>query len=91
MRTRRLTIVCAIVMVVSMRVVSHVSVAGAQSRSVYAISNARIYPVSGPMIEDGTVVIRDGLIEAVGDNVVIPVEATVIEGDGLTVFPRADR
>ena len=38
----------------------------AQNQSVYAIRDARIYPVSGPMIASGTVVIRDGLIEAVG-------------------------
>ena len=32
----------------------------------YAITNARIVTVSGPIIERGTVVIRDGLIAAVG-------------------------
>ena len=32
----------------------------------YAITNARIITVSGPIIERGTVVIRDGLIAAVG-------------------------
>ncbi len=84
MRNRHLAIV---VTIVSMLVVSNIPVVAAQSRSVYAISNARIYPVSGPMIENGTIVIRNGLIEAVGENVAIPVEATVIEGDGLTVFP----
>jgi imidazolonepropionase-like amidohydrolase len=55
--------------------------------SVYAIKDARVYPVSGPMIARGTVVIRNGLIQFVGANVSIPPEATVIEGDGLTVYP----
>ena len=59
----------------------------AQNQSVYAIRDARIYPVSGPMIASGTVVIRDGLIEAVGAGVMIPPEATVIDGADLTVFP----
>ena len=57
------------------------------TRSVYAIRDAKIYPVSGPMIPRGTVVIRNGLIEAVGANVAIPPEATVIDGTGLTVYP----
>ena len=34
------------------------------TRSVYAIKDATIYPVSGPKIERGTIVIRNGLIEA---------------------------
>ena len=32
-------------------------------------------------------VVRDGLIEAVGANVAVPADAWVIEGDGLTVYP----
>ena len=35
----------------------------------YAIRNARIVTVSGAAIESGTVVIRDGKIEAVGASV----------------------
>ena len=53
----------------------------------YAITNARIFPVSGPAIERGTVVIRDGLIAAVGANVAIPADARIIDGKGLTVYP----
>jgi len=56
-------------------------------RSVYAIKDAKIYPVSGPVIARGTIVIRNGLIEAVGANVQPPAEATVIEGNGLVVYP----
>jgi imidazolonepropionase-like amidohydrolase len=56
-------------------------------RSVYAIKDATIYPVSGPKIEHGTIIIRNGLIEAVGVNVTIPAEATVLDGNGLTVYP----
>jgi imidazolonepropionase-like amidohydrolase len=53
----------------------------------YAITNARIVTVSGPVIERGTVVIRDGLIAAVGANVTAPSDARVIDGAGLTVYP----
>lgn len=53
----------------------------------YAITNARIVTVSGPVIEKGTVVIRDGLIAAVGANAAVPADARVIDGNGLTVYP----
>ena len=53
----------------------------------YAITNARIFTVSGPVIERGTVVIRNGLIVAAGANVSAPPDARVIDGAGLTVYP----
>jgi len=53
----------------------------------YAITNARIVTVSGPVIERGTVVIRNGLIAAAGANVNAPPDARVIDGSGLTVYP----
>src|SRR5260370_42295169 len=55
--------------------------------SVIAIRNARVVPVSSPAIPRGTVVLRNGLIEAVGANVAVPADAWVIDGDGLTVYP----
>src|SRR5689334_9973718 len=53
----------------------------------YAITNARIVTVSGPVIDRGTVVIRNGLIAAAGANVTAPSDARVIDGTGLTVYP----
>ena len=53
----------------------------------YSITNARIVTVSGPTIEKGTIVIRDGLIEAVGANAKSPADAQVFDGTGLTVYP----
>jgi imidazolonepropionase-like amidohydrolase len=53
----------------------------------YAITNARIVTVSGPAIENGTVVVRNGLIDAVGANLQPPADARVIDGTGLTVYP----
>lgn len=53
----------------------------------YAITNARIVTVSGGTIERGTVVVRDGLIEAVGADVRTPADAQVFDGTGLTVYP----
>ena len=53
----------------------------------YAITNARIVTVSGPVIDRGTLVIRNGLIAAAGANVTAPSDARVIDGTGLTVYP----
>ncbi len=55
--------------------------------STWAITGARIEPVSGPAIAKGTIVIRDGLIAAVGPNVSTPADARVVDGTGLTVYP----
>jgi imidazolonepropionase-like amidohydrolase len=53
----------------------------------FAIRGARIVTGGGPVIENGTVVIANGLIAAVGTDIAIPPEAWVIEGHGLTVYP----
>jgi len=54
---------------------------------VYALVGGRVITVSGPVIEKGTVVLRDGLVDAVGASVVVPVGARVIDVTGLTVTP----
>jgi hypothetical protein len=59
----------------------------AQQHPAVVIRNAKIVTVSGPVIAKGTVVVRNGLIEAVGENVAAPADAMVIEGEGLTVYP----
>lgn len=53
----------------------------------YAITNVTIVPVVGARITNGTVVIRNGRIEAAGAGVATPAGATVIEGRGLFVYP----
>ena len=58
--------------------------------NTFAITNARVMPggnTPGKHIARGTVLIRGGLIAAVGENVDIPKDATVIDGTGLTVYP----
>lgn len=59
----------------------------AEERGAYALKDARIVRVSGPAIEHGTVVVRDGLIESVGENATPPADAWVIDCKGLTVYP----
>jgi imidazolonepropionase-like amidohydrolase len=53
----------------------------------YAITNAKIVTVSGATIEKGTVVVRDGLIESVGENAKVPADAKIFDAAGLTVYP----
>lgn len=53
----------------------------------FAIRNARIVTVSGATIESGTIVIKDGKIEAVGATVSVPSGAETIDGKGLSVYP----
>ena len=54
---------------------------------VWAVKDCRIVTQAGPPIAKGTVVIRDGLIEAVGAKVTVPADAEVIDGSMLTVYP----
>src|SRR5262249_34374912 len=54
---------------------------------VVALVGAKIVTVSGPILEAGTVVLRDGVIEAVGPSVAVPADARVIDAKGLTLTP----
>ena len=58
--------------------------AGAQT---IAITGGKVYPVSGAPIENGTVLIRDGKIVAVGANVTVPSDAQRIDASGKWVTP----
>src|SRR5689334_7003628 len=60
--------------------------AGAGAQSV-AIVGGKVYPVSGAPIENGTVVITNGRITAVGTNVPIPAGAQRIDATGKIVTP----
>ena len=53
----------------------------------WALTNARIETVTKGTIEKGTIVIRDGIIEAVGANVTPPGDARVVDLAGRTVYP----
>jgi len=52
-----------------------------------AITHAKIFTLAGTPIEDGTLVIHEGKIAAVGANVTIPPGAKVIDAKGLQVYP----
>ena len=52
-----------------------------------AITGGKVYPVSGPPIENGTVIITNGRIVAVGANVAVPAGAQRIDATGKVVTP----
>ncbi len=60
---------------------------GFLAKGVLAITNARIVPVTRPTIERGTIVVRDGRIEAVGESVAVPPGAKLIDAAGGEVYP----
>lgn len=55
--------------------------------SAYAITGGTVYPVSGPPIPGGTVVLVDGKITAVGRDVAIPRGAVRVNARGMRVYP----
>jgi hypothetical protein len=54
---------------------------------VWAVKDCRVVLPAGPALEKATIVIRDGLIEAVGNGVTVPPDAEVIDGSKLTAYP----
>ncbi len=55
--------------------------------TVHALTNARIIQSPGKVIEKGTLVIRDGVIVAVGANAAVPADARVWDMKGQTIYP----
>lgn len=59
----------------------------AERPRIYALSEVRIVTAPGQVIERGTLVLRDGFVEAVGSDVDVPSDAEVISvEDGFTVY-----
>ncbi|MEQ8764248.1 MAG: amidohydrolase family protein [Planctomycetota bacterium] len=63
------------------------SASAAWAQESIAIRGGRVITMAGPVLENGTVLIRDGKIAAVGTDVKVPVEARVIDANGKVVMP----
>lgn len=62
--------------------------AQAERPRIHALTDVRIVPAPGQLIESGTIVLRDGFIEAIGRGVQPPPDAEIIKGEaGWTVYP----
>jgi imidazolonepropionase-like amidohydrolase len=55
--------------------------------AIHAITNVRIVTAPGKVIDKGTLVMRDGIITAVGAAVTPPADARVWDMTGMTVYP----
>jgi imidazolonepropionase-like amidohydrolase len=57
--------------------------------AAYAITGAKVVAALGKIYEPGTIVVRRGVIEAVGlaKDVTVPYDAETIDGKGLVVYP----
>jgi imidazolonepropionase-like amidohydrolase len=62
-------------------------VKGNANGPAWAITNARIVTVSGPVIPKGTIVIKGNRIEAVGPGVQVPSGVKPVDAGGATVIP----
>lgn len=81
---KRLTLITALLLLVA--AAPFLGAAPSADRTT-AIINARIVPVTGPEIARGTIIIKNGLIEAVGADVAVPSGAATIDAAGLTAYP----
>ena len=61
--------------------------AHAQSNETYAIKGGTVVTVTGATIPNGVVVIRNGLIAAVGADVAVPADARIVDATGMMVYP----
>jgi len=60
---------------------------GAARAETIVLAGGTVHPVSGPVIENGMVVMRDGKIEAVGTRLAVPPGAKVVPCEGRHVYP----
>ena len=51
------------------------------------IKNAKIFTMAGEVIENGSILVEDGKIKEIGTDLVAPLDAQVIDGEGKNVFP----
>jgi imidazolonepropionase-like amidohydrolase len=75
------------IVAVAIAIVVSATAGRADAPHVYAIKGARLMTAAGPSIASGTIVIRNGRIEAIGAGIQAPDDALAIDGAGLTVYP----
>lgn len=51
------------------------------------VRGATVHPVAGPDVEDATLVVRDGIILALGTDLEVPSRAVVVDLAGLHLYP----
>jgi imidazolonepropionase-like amidohydrolase len=56
------------------------------SARVHALTNARVVTAPGQVLDRATIIIRDGVIQAVGSEIAVPADARVWEMAGRTIY-----
>jgi imidazolonepropionase-like amidohydrolase len=83
----RKTLAVALLLIASSALAQSTILNNPGRKPVIAIRNATIVPVTSAPIANGTIVLSNGTIAAIGANAAIPAGATVIDGTGLFVYP----
>lgn len=83
MRTLRKVILCSLVIVF----LTAISLFSVNQTEIIALKGARVHTAAGPPIEKATILIEDGKIAAVGQNVSIPTGAKIIDVTGKSIIP----
>lgn len=87
MSLRRCTLVSIFLLMITLCTLPLWAQRGGLKPTVFAIKDARVVTEPGKELAKGTVVIRDGVIQDVGEAVRIPPDALVIDGKDLIVYP----
>ena len=56
-------------------------------KGLYAFVGGLVHTMDGQPIERGTIIVEDGIIREIGADIPPPEEATVIDAEGLWIFP----
>lgn len=72
---------------VALAMIAAGSVTPLAAQETVAITGGTIYPVSGPRIENGTIILSNGVITAIGANVAIPAGARRVDATGKWITP----
>jgi hypothetical protein len=85
MNTKRLTLTAGLVLAgtITLDPLAAISPAG----PTYALRGARIFTAAGAPIDNGTIVVRNGVIDEIGAGVNAPADAVVIDATGMNVYP----
>jgi imidazolonepropionase-like amidohydrolase len=86
LRSLRFSLLPALLLVVLIALPSTAQRPASLKPSVFALTGGRVVTEPGKILPKATVIIRDGVIEAVGADVKTPSDALVIDCKGLTVY-----
>ncbi|MDD8019970.1 MAG: amidohydrolase family protein [Acidobacteriota bacterium] len=82
-----LAVLLSVILIIPPFSLAQTAAAAENGSEIIAIVGARIVPVTGPVIDSGSILIKDGRIAGLGTSISIPAGARVIEAKGLIAYP----